>query len=119
MLPTLLAVLRGRVRQAGTEVPAPHQSVWSRNFSSGGHVMVRPHTRQRLMWSQVCVRVEPELQFRRTSYASASNSSCDSRSAAAPMFSSRCVRRDVPGMGSMTGDRCSSHASATCDGVAS
>ena len=105
MLPTLLAVLRGRVRQAGTEVPAPHQSAWS-----GTSVPA---------WRQICVCVEPELQVRRTSYASASYSSSDSRSEAAPMFSSRCVRREVPGMGSMTGDRCSSQASATCDGVAS
>src|SRR5258707_1010409 len=38
--------------------------------------------------------------------------------AAAAMFSSRCSTDEVPGMGSTTGDRASSHASASWPGVA-
>src|SRR5262249_19719540 len=38
---------------------------------------------------------------------------------AAPRFSSRCSAEEVPGIGSITGERWSSHASATWDGVAS
>src|ERR1700686_2145511 len=37
---------------------------------------------------------------------------------AAATFSSRCSTLDVPGIGSITGDRASSHARATWDGVA-
>src|SRR4029077_16562466 len=37
---------------------------------------------------------------------------------AAATFSSRCSTLAVPGIGSMTGDRASSHARATWDGVA-
>src|SRR5260370_15875403 len=37
---------------------------------------------------------------------------------AAATFSSRCLTLEVPGIGSMTGDRASSHARATRDGVA-
>ena len=33
-------------------------------------------------------------------------------------FSSRCSTLEVPGIGNMTGDRASSHARATCDGLA-
>ena len=39
-------------------------------------------------------------------------------SAAAATFSSRCLTLEVPGIGSMTGDRASNHARATCEGVA-
>ena len=47
-------------------------------------------------------------------------SSCSTVSStdAAPQFSSRWATDLVPGIGSMTGDRCSSHARATWDGVA-
>ena len=38
---------------------------------------------------------------------------------AAAKFSSRCSIEDVPGIGSITGERASSHASAICAGVAS
>ena len=38
--------------------------------------------------------------------------------AAAATFSSRCFTRDVPGMGSITGERRSSHAIALCETVA-
>lgn len=37
---------------------------------------------------------------------------------AAAMFSSRCSTEDVPGIGSMIGERASSQASANCDGLA-
>ena len=37
----------------------------------------------------------------------------------AATFSSRCSTEDVPGIGSITGERASSHASAICAGVAS
>jgi Transposase DDE domain group 1 len=37
---------------------------------------------------------------------------------AAATFSSRCASDDVPGMGTMTGERASSQAIATCTGVA-
>jgi hypothetical protein len=37
---------------------------------------------------------------------------------AAARFSRRCFVDDVPGMRRMFGDRCRSHASATCMGVA-
>jgi hypothetical protein len=37
---------------------------------------------------------------------------------AAATFSSRCATFDVPGIGNITGDRFSNHASASCDGVA-
>jgi hypothetical protein len=37
---------------------------------------------------------------------------------AAAMFSSRCFTEDVPGMGSITGERCRSHASESCAVVA-
>ena len=50
---------------------------------------------------------------------SVSNSSSDSSISAAATFSSRWATFDVPGIGSITGDRFSSHASASCDGVAS
>jgi hypothetical protein len=46
-------------------------------------------------------------------------SSSDRVSRAAPRFSVRWSTDLVPGMGSTTGDFCSSQASATCDGVAS
>src|SRR5204862_7039392 len=45
-------------------------------------------------------------------------SSASSRSLAAAMFSSRCGTEPVPGIGSMTGALCKSHARVTCDGVA-
>src|SRR5215210_9538299 len=61
------------LRPAGTEVPAPHQSVWSRNFSSGGHPELPAGHEAVIVVEQVSVGVEPELQFRRTSYASAPN----------------------------------------------
>jgi len=48
----------------------------------------------------------------------ASNPASDSSISAALMLSSRCVTVDVPGMGSITGDRLSSHARASCEGVA-
>ena len=34
------------------------------------------------------------------------------------MFSSRCSTEEVPGIGSISGERCSNHASATCMGLA-
>ena len=37
----------------------------------------------------------------------------------APRFSSRWASEEVPGIGSMVGERCSSHESAICPGVAS
>ena len=46
------------------------------------------------------------------------NASSDRRSVAAVMFSRRCANDDVPGMRRMCGARRSSHASATCIGVA-
>ena len=58
MLPTLLAVLPlARVRQAGTEVPAPHQTTMQAGMAPA------LATTEPSIW----VRVEPELQFRRTS----------------------------------------------------
>lgn len=51
-------------------------------------------------------------------YLSAANSSSVSLMVAAAAFSSRCSTDDVPGIGSMAGDRFSSHASAICGGVA-
>src|SRR6266850_1893969 len=36
---------------------------------------------------------------------------------AAATFSTTCATVEVPGMGKMTGDRASSHANATCEGV--
>ena len=50
---------------------------------------------------------------------SVSNSSSDSSISAAATFSSRCATFDVPGIGSITGERFSSQASASCEGVAS
>jgi hypothetical protein len=47
-----------------------------------------------------------------------SNSSSLSMISAAATFSSRCATFDVPGIGNITGDRFSNHASASCDGVA-
>jgi hypothetical protein len=44
------------------------------------------------------------------------NSSPLRRSEAAPRFSSRCFTEDVPGIGSMIGERCKSHANATWNG---
>ena len=41
-----------------------------------------------------------------------------SLNSAAATFSSRCFTREVPGIGSMTGERQSSHATATCEVVA-
>jgi hypothetical protein len=46
------------------------------------------------------------------------NSSPVSRSAAAARFSSRCATDEVPGIGSITGERASSQARATWAGVA-
>src|SRR6266487_4933886 len=42
------------------------------------------------------------------------HSSALSWSFSAAMFSSRCASDDVPGIGNMTGDLCSNHASASC-----
>ena len=42
------------------------------------------------------------------------HSSALSWSFSAAMFSSRCASDDVPGIGNMTGDFCSNHASASC-----
>src|SRR6184192_1779597 len=42
------------------------------------------------------------------------HSSAVSWSFSAAMFSSRCASDDVPGIGNMTGDFCSNHASASC-----
>jgi hypothetical protein len=42
-------------------------------------------------------------------------SASDSEISAAFRFSSRCATDDVPGIGSMTGLRCSSHARVSCD----
>src|SRR6202158_5507251 len=47
-----------------------------------------------------------------------SYSSSDKRTEAAATFCSRCSIEEVPGIGSMTGDRRRSQASATCMGVA-
>src|SRR5262249_9714956 len=47
-----------------------------------------------------------------------SNSSSPRVISAAATFSSRCATLDVPGIGNITGDRFSNHASASCDGVA-
>jgi hypothetical protein len=44
-------------------------------------------------------------------------SSCVSFTATAPMFSSKCETDDVPAIGNMIRERCSSQASATCIGV--
>src|ERR1700730_10733085 len=46
------------------------------------------------------------------------NSSALRRIEATAKFSSRWAVEEVPGIGSMTGERCSSHASAICRGVA-
>ncbi len=50
---------------------------------------------------------------------SVSNSSSDNSMSAAATFSSRWATFDVPGIGSITGDRLSSQASASCDADAS
>src|SRR5213596_723112 len=52
-----------------------------------------------------CGRPKPSIFF---------HSSGLSWSFSAAMFSSRCASDDVPGIGNMTGDFCSSHASASC-----
>src|SRR5207244_8168280 len=44
-------------------------------------------------------------------------SSAPSKTAAAPAFSSRCCRRLLPGIGTMSWPLCSSQASALCPGV--
>jgi hypothetical protein len=55
-----------------------------------------------------------------TNHARCANSSIVFQSAevswsfAEAMFSSRCARDDVPGIGNITGDLCSSQASASC-----
>src|SRR5499427_8070184 len=49
---------------------------------------------------------------------SSCRSSVERRTRAAATFSSRCATDDVPGMGTMTGERASSQAIATCTGVA-
>ena len=54
------------------------------------------------------------LQAEASSFSTVSRSS---RSVAARRFSSRCATLDVPGIGSITDDRCSSHASATAGAV--
>jgi hypothetical protein len=46
--------------------------------------------------------------------AISSNSSRLNRNDAPPTFSSRCSTEDVPGIGSMIGERCRSQAKATC-----
>ena len=45
------------------------------------------------------------------------NVSGESVSCAAARFSRRCASEDVPGINNIFGERCSSHASATCIGV--
>src|SRR6202021_1864220 len=59
---------------------------------------------------------------RGNAYFAAASSSCHSASlsvtSAAFKFSSRCAIEDVPGIGSITGERCSSHASDNCETVA-
>lgn len=52
-------------------------------------------------------------------YAAASSSASLRRSREAETFFSRWVTLDVPGMGRMTSERCSSQDSATLDGVES
>src|SRR6266571_8520963 len=53
-------------------------------------------------------------QLPRASASILFHSSGLSWSLAAAMFSSRCASDDVPGIGNMTGDFCSNHASASC-----
>src|SRR6266849_4890016 len=50
--------------------------------------------------------------------ASSANSSSVNRNDPASMFSSRCSTEEVPGIGSVNGERCSNQASATCMGLA-
>ncbi len=50
--------------------------------------------------------------------STAAHSSLPISSAAAATFSSRCATFDVPGIGSITGERCSSHTSESCETVA-
>src|SRR5690606_18397124 len=50
--------------------------------------------------------------------SSVASTSSDNSSSAAAIFSRRCVTDDVPGINRIFGDRRSSHASATCMGVA-
>ena len=52
---------------------------------------------------------------RPTALSIARRSAAVSSTDAAPTFSSRWRTCDVPGIGSITGERCSSHASASCD----
>ena len=60
----------------------------------------------------------PAISHQASRRAPRTRSSVSSMPAAA-VFSSRCSTLDVPGIGSITGERWSSQASASCDGVAS
>src|ERR1700757_1269242 len=66
-------------------------------------------------------RIESDFKRRvyapRANFASPFNVVSSSFTAAAATFSSRCSMREVPGIGSITGERCRSHASASCEGV--
>ena len=57
--------------------------------------------------------------YRAPAAARVSNSSSVRAISAAATFSSRCATFEVPGIGSITGERFSSHASASCAGDAS
>ncbi len=62
--------------------------------------------------------VAPESVRLARAYRRASNSSSVSSFSRAPRFSLRCSSDSVPGIGSVVGERISSHARATCAGVA-
>ena len=53
-----------------------------------------------------------------TAFVIASVSDALRRMSAARTFSSRCPMDVVPGMSTVAGERCSSHASASCDELA-
>jgi len=58
--------------------------------------------------------ISPGRTSQEASCVRESNSSVVSSISAAPVFSSRCATEEVPGIGSITGERFSSHASANC-----
>ena len=75
---------------------------------------------QRATWSRLLgAEVDHPTSTPPAAPAIASRSSSLSVSSAAATFSSRCSTDEVPGIGSITGERASSQASATWPGVAS